>query len=193
VLTSSISYTADGEFIIGGGNSKYVCIYDIKHRLMMKRITLTNNRSLDGTQAILNSKAIKDGIDVENIEDSSGPSDWEDRQDTSLPGSKVVVHKNKKNLFRVQAREIKLSMTGKHCGVATTEGFNIYYVGDFLSTAEGKFNHSVSKAELMQMVKQSDFLSLIVVALQLKDKRLLEIIFLKVGACLTRFRSTRST
>jgi len=28
----SIIYSSDGEYIICGGNSKYVCIYELRHR-----------------------------------------------------------------------------------------------------------------------------------------------------------------
>ncbi len=33
----SISFSADGEFIIAGGNSKYVNLYNIKTRLLIKK------------------------------------------------------------------------------------------------------------------------------------------------------------
>jgi periodic tryptophan protein 2 len=177
---SSIAYTADGEFIIAGGNSKYVCIYDIRHRLMIKRLTLTNNRTLDGTQAMLNSKNIKDGVDTTLVDDGSEPSDWEDRRDQTLPGAQQGKFSRRKDLFRVQCKEIALSSTGRSCAVATTEGFSIYFIGDFLSLEEGKFSTAVSKRDLLDMAKQSDFLGLLAASLQLKDKRLLALTFAKV-------------
>jgi len=33
----SISYSSDGEYIIAGGNSKFVNLYDIKTRLLVKK------------------------------------------------------------------------------------------------------------------------------------------------------------
>ncbi len=38
---NSIAISPNGEFIIGGGNSKNVCLYDIRHKLMMKRFAIT--------------------------------------------------------------------------------------------------------------------------------------------------------
>ena len=147
---------------------------------MIKRITLTNNRTLDGTQAILNSKSIKDGVDTALLNSDSEPSDYDDRRDESLPGVQSGKFKKNKNLFKVQAREIVLSATGKHCAVATTEGFSIYYIGDFLSVAEGNYDVSYSKSDLIDMAKQSDYLGLIVAGLHLKDKKLLKLAFSKV-------------
>lgn len=45
---NSVSYSPNGELIIGGGNSKYICIYHHQQRVLLKRIIVSNNRSLDG-------------------------------------------------------------------------------------------------------------------------------------------------
>lgn len=56
---NSISMSPNGDFVIGGGNSKHICLYDIKHKLMLTRFAITQNRSLDGILHKLNSKNIK--------------------------------------------------------------------------------------------------------------------------------------
>ena len=72
----TIAYTADGEYILAGGNSKYVNLYDIKTRLLMKKYLLTSNRSLDGILKKLNSKGVKDGKVISEINDEDF-SDYE--------------------------------------------------------------------------------------------------------------------
>lgn len=57
-----ISVSPNGEFVIGGGNSKHICLYDIRYKLLMKRFAVTQNRSMDGVLQILNSKHVKDGM-----------------------------------------------------------------------------------------------------------------------------------
>jgi periodic tryptophan protein 2 len=161
---------------------------------MIRRITLTNNRTLDATQAMLNSRNIKDGVDTAMIDDETEPSDWEDRRDQSLPGVQNGKYSRKKDLYKVQCREIVLSSTGRSCAIATTEGFTIYFVGDFLSTIEGKFSSGISKKELISLAQQSDYLGLLVAALQLKDKRLVSLAFSKVNVRpKRRSRWSRST
>ena len=56
---NSISVSPNGDFLIGGGNSKHLCLYDLKHRLMVARYAITQNRSLDGVVHMLNSKHMK--------------------------------------------------------------------------------------------------------------------------------------
>ena len=45
---TSVCYTADGSCIIAGGNSKYVCIYQVEQQILLKKFQVTFNRSLDG-------------------------------------------------------------------------------------------------------------------------------------------------
>lgn len=45
---TSICYSADGSFILAGGNSKYVCIYEVSQQILLKKFQVTFNRSLDG-------------------------------------------------------------------------------------------------------------------------------------------------
>lgn len=45
---TSICYSADGSCLLAGGNSKYVCIYEISQQMLLKKFQVTFNRSLDG-------------------------------------------------------------------------------------------------------------------------------------------------
>jgi periodic tryptophan protein 2 len=45
---TSVCYSADGSCVLAGGNSKYVCIYEISQQILLKKFQVTYNRSLDG-------------------------------------------------------------------------------------------------------------------------------------------------
>lgn len=57
---NSISISPNGAFVIGGGNSKNLCMFDIKNKLLLKKFLLTHNRSLDGVLDKLNSKNVNE-------------------------------------------------------------------------------------------------------------------------------------
>ena len=38
---NSISISPNGDFVIGGGNSKHICLYDVRHKLMLTRFAIT--------------------------------------------------------------------------------------------------------------------------------------------------------
>lgn len=54
----AIEYSSDGEYLLAGGNAKNLCLYDLKHRVLLKKFEFTNNRSLDGVLYKLNSKKL---------------------------------------------------------------------------------------------------------------------------------------
>lgn len=89
--------------MLAGGNSKYLCIYEVKHRILVKKIVVTSNRSLDGVFLKLNSKNVANGGVVEEED-----SDYEKRKDNSLPGSNALDLKRKKKQ-RVQVKDVKMS------------------------------------------------------------------------------------
>ncbi|KOB64804.1 No child left behind, partial [Operophtera brumata] len=44
---TTVCYSADGSCILGGGNSKHVCLYNIKESILVRKYEITQNRSLD--------------------------------------------------------------------------------------------------------------------------------------------------
>jgi hypothetical protein len=40
----SLCYSADGTCVLAGGNSKFVCIYEISQRLLLKKFTVSHNQ-----------------------------------------------------------------------------------------------------------------------------------------------------
>lgn len=50
---STIAYSADGETILAAGKSKNVCIYRIAGGILLKKIEITQNHSLDGLDVSL--------------------------------------------------------------------------------------------------------------------------------------------
>ena len=68
--------------MLGGGNAKNICLYDVGNKILLRRYALTQNRSLDGVLAKLNSKNLKDGVADHEIEvDSDLEEDaWDMRE-----------------------------------------------------------------------------------------------------------------
>lgn len=44
---TSLCYSADGECLLAGGQSKNVCIYNVQESLLLRKFEITQNRSLD--------------------------------------------------------------------------------------------------------------------------------------------------
>jgi hypothetical protein len=48
--------SADGAAVLAGGESKHICIYAVRGGVLVKKYTVSRNRSLDGVLDMLNSK-----------------------------------------------------------------------------------------------------------------------------------------
>ncbi len=85
---TSVCYSADGACVLAGGNSKFVCIYEVAQRLLLKKFTLSHNQSFDGLVDRLNSKSdsAAGNIGLFDVEDAE--QDEEDRRHRvdTLPG-----------------------------------------------------------------------------------------------------------
>lgn len=44
---TSLCYSADGQYILAGGQSKNVCIYHVEDGILITKFEITQNRSLD--------------------------------------------------------------------------------------------------------------------------------------------------
>ena len=82
-----IAYSTDGSCVIAGGNSKYVCLYDVQSGTLLKKYTVSVNLSLDGTQEFLNSRNLTEAGPAGLVDTQGEASDLEDRIDRTMPGA----------------------------------------------------------------------------------------------------------
>ena len=66
---TTVSYSADGTSVIAGGNSRWVCLYDVASRVLLQRFEICRNTSVDGVRDMLNSKNIGEAGPRDLIDD----------------------------------------------------------------------------------------------------------------------------
>lgn len=54
---TSLCYTADGQCILAGGRSKFVCIYNVAHQILLKKFQISRNLAFDGMMVHLHTCA----------------------------------------------------------------------------------------------------------------------------------------
>ncbi|KAK1436824.1 hypothetical protein QVD17_02608 [Tagetes erecta] len=128
---TTLSYSADGNYILAGGSSRYICMYDVADKVLLRRFQITLNLSLDGVLDILNSKNMTDAGPLNLIDDdNSDVDDGVDKQTRikstyDLPGSMP-------NRGRpiVRTKCLRIAPTGRSWAAATTEGVLVYSMDD---------------------------------------------------------------
>ena len=167
-------YTSDGSCIMAGGRSKYVCVYNISNRVLVKKYQLSFNRSLDGVIDNLNSRNLSDGIDVDVIRGDS--DDDEHLAVSTLPGagkgsSARDGRRNTKE--ELIAACVKFSPSGRDWAAATTQGLQIFSLDTSLVFAPMDLDESVTPQAVHTAVAQQKFAKAIAYSLQLGDAELI--------------------
>ncbi|KAF9103242.1 hypothetical protein BGX29_003624 [Mortierella sp. GBA35] len=169
---NSLCYTADGSCVIGGGNSKYVCIYDIKANILVKKWQISKNLSFDGTLEFLNSKNMTEAGAMDLIDDDDDMSDLEDRQDNALPGTKDLSKRNVRPEIRTKA--VRFSPTGRSWAAASTEGLLIYSLDDTLLFDPFDLEIDITPETILETLDEKDYLKALVMAFRLNERQYIQ-------------------
>lgn len=124
---TSVCYSADGSCVLAGGNSKYVCIYEVSQQILVKKFQVSFNRSLDGILDELNSKKLAEGGPIDN---QAYNNDDEADFSANLPGAKRGDDGTRTSKVEVMTSQVAFASTGREWAAVTTEGLHIYSLDD---------------------------------------------------------------
>lgn len=173
---NSICYTADGSSIIGGGNSKYICIYDIETKVLVKKFQISCNLSLDGTQEYLNSKNMTE-FGSKELMDDDDPSDVEDRLDRTLPGAQRGDLSVRRTRQEARTTAVRFSPTGRAWAAATTDGLLIYSLDDAIMFDPFDLETDITPDTVLEALQDKEYLRSLCMAFRLNEKSVLHTVF----------------
>ncbi|KAL2118407.1 hypothetical protein VTJ04DRAFT_8067 [Mycothermus thermophilus] len=175
---NTIRYSMDGSCLLAGGNSKYICLYSATTMVLLKKFTVSVNLSLSGTQEFLNSKLITEAGPVGLLDDQGEASDFEDRIDRSLPGSKRGDPGARKKMPEVRVSGVAFSPTGMSFCAASTEGLLIYSLDSSVQFDPFDLNLEITPASTLAVLEQEkDYLKALVMAFRLNEAGLIQRVF----------------
>ena len=183
---TSLAYSADGSFLLAGGNSKYVCLYDVEERTMLRRFQISHNKSLDGVLDMLNSKNMTDAGPLDHIDDVE--SDDDDENNALLPptaaggaaGADALpgTGGGSARVPAVRTRCVALSPSGRAWAAATTEGVLYYSQDDSLLFDPTDLAEDVTPAAVLTALSRNAYLNALLLALRLDDHALIQHVIL---------------
>ncbi|CAH2063821.1 unnamed protein product, partial [Iphiclides podalirius] len=121
---TTICYSADGSCLLAGGNSKNVCLYSIREAVLIKKFVITQNRSLDAINDVVNRRLLSEFGNLALVEERT---EYEGGDvSVRLPGVKAgdMADRNVKPEMRVHC--VRFSPTGEGFAVAATEGLMLF-------------------------------------------------------------------
>jgi periodic tryptophan protein 2 len=176
---STIRYSADGSCVLAGGNSKYICLYSVSSLVLLKRLTVSINLSLSGTQEFLNSKLLTEAGPAGLIDDQGNASDLEDRIDRTLPGSTRGGDPSaRKRLPEVRVTGVAFAPTGRSFCAASTEGLLIYSLDTIPLFDPIDLDLAITPSSTLHVLQnEKDYLKALVMAFRLNEAPLLRQVY----------------
>ncbi|CAH0559225.1 unnamed protein product [Brassicogethes aeneus] len=169
---NSLCYSADGECILAGGQSKNVCIYNVKEGLLLKKFEITQNRSLDAVDDFINRRKVTEFGNVALIEER------EEREGGNvaikLPGVKKGDMASRVFKPEVRVFSLRFSPTGQQWVAATTEGLMIYSLCTGLVFDPWNLQFGITPASVRDAINKGDHTNALMMSMKLNEANLIQ-------------------
>uniref|UniRef100_A0A8C0C0K1 Small-subunit processome Utp12 domain-containing protein n=1 Tax=Buteo japonicus TaxID=224669 RepID=A0A8C0C0K1_9AVES len=168
---TTLCYSADGQSILAGGLSKFVCIYNVKEQILMKKFEISCNFSLDAMEEYLDRRKMTEFGSMALIDEGAG---GEDGVAIPLPGVKTgdMSYRHFKPEIRVTC--LRFSPTGRSWAATTTEGLLIYSLDSGLIFDPFELDIDVTPSNIRKTLHQKEYTMAIIMAFKLNEKKLIQ-------------------
>ncbi|XP_039956315.1 periodic tryptophan protein 2 homolog [Bactrocera tryoni] len=175
---TSIEYSVDGECILAGGNSQYICIYHAREAVLLKKFEITQNHSLDGLNEYINRRNLTEFGNmalVETREELEGGN-----VAIGMPGVQKgdMASRNFKPKIKVFA--VRFMPTGQAYAVATTEGLCLYSLDKGVVFDPFHLSLEVTPKAIHESVDKQDYSQALLMSLKLNEPHLIYMVLEKI-------------
>ncbi|NWR03522.1 PWP2 protein, partial [Paradoxornis webbianus] len=168
---TTLCYSADGQSILAGGLSKFVCIYNVKEQILMKKFEISCNYSLDAMEVFCISKETKDffffcGHRTTSLTFINSASEY-----CQMPNCDMS-YRHFKPEIRVTC--VRFCPTGRSWAATTTEGLLLYSLDSGLIFDPFELDIDVTPSNIHKTLSQKEYTVAIVMAFRLNEKKLIQ-------------------
>ncbi|XP_033339353.1 periodic tryptophan protein 2 homolog [Megalopta genalis] len=169
---NTLCYSADGTCILAGGLSKNICIYNVQEYMLIKKFVITQNRSFDAVDDIINRRKLTEFGNlalVEEREENEGGN-----VTLRLPGVKSgdMASRNMKPEVRVYS--LQFSPTGQAWAAATTEGLLIYSLDVGMVFDPFELELGITPETVKMTLNEKEYTKALLMAIRLNEKLLIK-------------------
>ena len=179
---TSISYTGDGECIIAGGRSKYICLYAVAPKLLLRKFQMSHNRSMDAMLDELNSKNLpSSGIPLSKVEGAAaagasalGPRaaviQDEMRLERYMPGAnRGEAASARKTPPEIRCKQVRFAPGGRAFAIASTAGLMQYSVDASLTFDPFELDETVTPEAMRVALSEQEWGRALTMALHMNE------------------------
>uniref|UniRef100_A0A452VNP3 PWP2 small subunit processome component n=1 Tax=Ursus maritimus TaxID=29073 RepID=A0A452VNP3_URSMA len=168
---TTLCYSADGQSVLAGGMSKFVCIYHVKEQILRKKFEISCNLSLDAMEEFLNRRKMTEFGNLALIDQDAGV---EDGVVIPLPGVKKGDMSSRHFKPEIRVTSLRFSPTGRCWAATTTEGLLVYSLDAQMLFDPFELDTGVTPARIRAALRQQDYTRAILMAFRLNERKLLQ-------------------
>jgi periodic tryptophan protein 2 len=165
---TAFSYSPDGEYLIVGSNSRYVCLYDLDSCLCVKKVATSKNESLDGILEKLNAKHLDLAIDMD-------PS-----SSKALPGAKSGPY-SRNVMPAIRTTDLSFASTGRAWAVCCTEGVLIWSLDSTFVFDPLDLDLEITPFSIRQLTHKGQYTAALISALRINQPEAIEGVIDAIG------------
>ncbi|XP_029941900.1 periodic tryptophan protein 2 homolog [Salarias fasciatus] len=166
---TSLCYSADGESVLAGGQSKFVCIYNVKEQMLLKKFEISCNLSFDAMEEFLDRRKMTEWGSLALVDEGAGE---EGGVDISLPGVRKGDMSSRHFKPEIRVSSLRFSPTGRSFAAASTEGLLIYSLDSSLLFDPYDLDLDVTPAGVRRQLQLQEWTAAIVMSFRLNEKLL---------------------
>uniref|UniRef100_A0A8D0B2B2 PWP2 small subunit processome component n=1 Tax=Sander lucioperca TaxID=283035 RepID=A0A8D0B2B2_SANLU len=166
---TSLCYSADGESVLAGGQSKFVCIYNVKEQMLMKKFEISCNLSFDAMEEFLDRRKMTEFGSLALVDEGAGDGDG---VNISLPGVRRGDMSSRHFKPEIRVSSLRFSPTGRSWAATTTEGLLVYSLDGSLVFDPYDLDLDVTPASIRKQLRLQEWAPAIVLAFRLNEKAL---------------------
>ncbi|XP_078051727.1 periodic tryptophan protein 2 homolog isoform X1 [Augochlora pura] len=169
---NTLCYSADGTCILAGGLSKNICIYNVQEYIIVKKFVITQNRSFDAVDDIINRRNMTEFGNlalVEEREENEGGN-----VTLRLPGVKSGDMASRIMKPEVRVYSLQFSPTGQAWAAATTEGLLIYSLDVGMVFDPFELELGITPETVKMTLNEKEYTKALLMAIKLNEKLLIK-------------------
>ncbi|XP_036401269.1 PWP2 small subunit processome component [Megalops cyprinoides] len=166
---TSLCYSADGQCILAGGQSKFVCIYNVSEQILMKKFEISCNLSLDAMEEYLDRRKMTEFGSLALLDEGVGDGDT---VALSLPGVKKGDMSSRHFKPEIRVSSLSFSPTGRSWAATSTEGLLVYSLDGALVFDPFDLDLDVTPSSVRRQLRQAEWAAAIVLAFRLNENAL---------------------
>ena len=172
---TSVCYSADGNCILAGGESKYVCIYEASQQILLKKYQISHNRSLEGVLDQLHSAKMTEAGPVGNFLLDGDSGDEGQSRDSNLLGAKRAVDPgSRRQKMAIRSKAVVFSPTGRAWATASTEGLLIYSLNENMLFDPFDLDESITPDSIVAYTRKGEYSRALLMSLHLNQESLMK-------------------